>query len=145
MLNEHEKLIWLAGWLEGEGYFGFSYDKNNGTTPRFVVSACSKDKDVLEKVKAIAGGNIYYRQSQDIHEWQVCSREEALKLMELVQPLMGSRRGTDISLALKFAEQNPRRYRKAGTVPHGTVHSYLKYGCRCDECKLARKVYYARP
>lgn len=83
---------WFAGLFEGEGSFGF-----NGIRPTR-LQIVSTDKDVLERVKLYAGGNVNKasRSGQKEHWKQAyiwaLHGESAVKLAEEVLPYLLKRR-----------------------------------------------------
>lgn len=96
-MNERD-LSWLAGLLEGEGCFtGRKWTPANGgtkITPR--IQARMTDEDVLQRVRAIAGGTVsgpYHPHGarRPIWNWQV-SGAVAVRVAKELRPLMGERR-----------------------------------------------------
>jgi hypothetical protein len=82
---------WLAGLLEGEGYFvvltvkGYRY-------PRLGVNM--NDEDVIARVARIIG-KPYHKKGEK--QWQVRMQgEQAVNLMREILPLMGARRAKKI-------------------------------------------------
>lgn len=97
-----EDLIWLAGWLEGEGCFCFH--KSNGST---TVEAGSTDLDIIRKVARLVDGRIEnctsYRKSNRKPFYRVrIFGTKSEKLMRSVLPFMGERRTAKILELLDF-------------------------------------------
>lgn len=94
------EIAWLAGWLEGEGYFGY----NNGSP---FIRAKSVDYDTLLKVQATAGkGNIRVEHTDKEHhkdtwEWAVFGIN-AVNVMLAIRDYMGERRTSKIDRALSL-------------------------------------------
>lgn len=94
-------LAWVAGLLEGEGWFGV-----NQGAPR--VSVSSIDRWVLDRLVEVSGmGRVYRLRDARPEEnrraawiWQVYRRAEAEELMRLVRPLLCPRRGAVIDSVL---------------------------------------------
>ena len=95
MSYTRDNIIWLAGLLEGEG--NFRLDKN---CPRITLNMT--DKDVVEKVHNIFGGNFYIQdKSKYKSNWNICysltiNGERAIGIMLSIYTLMGQRRKTKI-------------------------------------------------
>ncbi len=93
VMSVRDKIIWLAGLLEGEGYFGMSRN-----TPRVVVNMT--DEDIIKKIAEMF--NVTYRpmkgKIRESHpEWKMCynvtiNGEKAISIMMSILPLMGQRR-----------------------------------------------------
>lgn len=92
------ELAWIAGLLEGEGSFLLRQKR----TP---VIACSMtDKDVIDKLHSLIGGNVYElgRQKEhhkDVFRVQLCGKE-AFFLMKKIKPFMGQRRQEQIQFVI---------------------------------------------
>lgn len=92
-------LHWLAGLLEGEGYFG---DHAGGKAGRRYIRISLKmtDKDVVERAAALLGTKVHrYSWSADRNPkhsvaWvtQVGQQDRAAGWMMTLYPLMGARR-----------------------------------------------------
>lgn len=106
-----QELGWLAGYLEGEGSFIYSvFDApvdGRRRTGRFTmyVAATSTDLDVLERVRALAGGRIggpYDKGGprKPSWQWRLTRQREARALMIAAQPLMCERRAGQIQACL---------------------------------------------
>jgi hypothetical protein len=109
-------LAWLAGLLEGEGYFGIGVRKataknrqlRDSKTPRITLTMT--DEDVVRRAHALAGvGKVYgpYARGEwkPQWSWMVANRKDALPLMEKLRPHMGQRRAAKIAEILtEFAE-----------------------------------------
>ncbi len=92
MLNSSD-LNWLAGFVEGEGYFGYN------DTPKFVVG--STDRDVIERASRILNHKIRLERRdkvdfrvtklKDMYRIEICAIK-AISWMMTLYSLMGSRR-----------------------------------------------------
>src|SRR6266571_8681010 len=96
-------IAWVAGFLEGEGYFGI-----NGHSVRIYVN--QTDKDSVEKLRDIISpeSNIgfqsrkhYGDKHQDIYRFW-CYGTVAVGWMMTIYPMMGKRRKEAIRETLEF-------------------------------------------
>lgn len=94
---KEQDVAWLAGWLEGEGYFGYNSS--------LFIRVKSIDLDTLEKAQALVGkGNIRVeRRDNPKHsptwEWGIFGKN-ARRVMLMVYPYMCRRRKDRIRDAL---------------------------------------------
>jgi len=84
------ELHWIAGIFEGEGTFAFSHGKPKG------LSIQMTDKDTLDRVRELAGGNICVTKKQEDHykdcwKWQIYGAS-AVSLAREIEPILMSRR-----------------------------------------------------
>ena len=88
---EEKELYWLAGILEGEGYFG-PQKENNYTT----IAVQMTDEDVIQKISNIFGTSYFKinrRQEHHKDSFSVSLRgKKALELMLKIKPIMSIRR-----------------------------------------------------
>lgn len=94
-------LIWLAGWLEGEGSFYSGTPK--GDNQRIHIQVFSIDRDVIEKAAKIMEGSIYFIKARGRSQsgWRVEAQGEcAANLMRRLLPFMGKRRSDQILKSL---------------------------------------------
>lgn len=94
-------LLWLAGWLEGEG----SFCAGPPAQPHVPsILATSTDKDVIDRAAAILGCRAYaYRRQREHHKqpYRLAKRGAgAVEWMMLLRPLMGERRRVQIDVAV---------------------------------------------
>lgn len=96
-----EDLAWVAGIIEGEGYFLLVQDRCGRWYPKVRVQM--NDRDVLERMQAITGfGRIVESnppsrpQSSPIIRWNVERQHEAYALMVAIYPWMCVRRALRI-------------------------------------------------
>ena len=91
------KIMWLAGYLEGEGSFTYKcYSQRIGLQ--------TTDADVILKVARMMGGNVggplmRAKRRQPIYYMQIYG-PNARKWMRLIRPYMGLRRREQINAAL---------------------------------------------
>lgn len=106
MVTKEEELAWLAGLLEGDGFFGIIKCRKGGKEyryPRAGVSMC--DRDVVERVAAMWGVGVYALKPQGtgavlpVFRTLVTGRR-AVHWMRLLRPFMGVRRQGQIDLCL---------------------------------------------
>lgn len=97
-MQENDK-FWLAGILEGEGYFGIA--KGISTSGKFNLKPSVRvgmtDWDIILKVKDVIGyEDIKIRErelpSGKVHYIYDVGGKRSIDLMRLLQPLMGIRR-----------------------------------------------------
>lgn len=96
MLN-FKDLYWLAGLLEGEGYFGLV--KDGPTNLVFRIQVCSTDKDVIDRASniilgevrtSVSSGDKWYRH-KDYFQVSTAGKH-AIQWMMTLYSLMGTRR-----------------------------------------------------
>jgi hypothetical protein len=128
------EVAWVAGVLEGEGYFGV-YRARGGSQTRLTVACEMTDEDVIRRLREITGlGSIHVGKTRDPNwkptwRWSVQSVEGAQEVARAVRPWMGARRTARIDEMLAVVGRQPVDY------PHGSLGRYQKRGCRCDECR----------
>lgn len=143
-------LLWLAGYLEGEG----SFCKGSPSKPRTpIISVTTTDEDVAYRVGALLGTKPWHQKPRKQHwkySWVIHLRgQRAVDLMKDLRPLMGERRKQAIDLAIASGEGVKRRlpdstkekiveeYRQGGVsfrrlavkyqVSHQAVSNYVKH------------------
>lgn len=97
---KRQDLIWLAGLLEGEGYFGTS---GKSGCPQVTLSMT--DEDVVAYVTELLGTNYgRYKQQNSAHSdyytTSVCGFR-AVELMQIIKPFMFKRRQARIEEVLR--------------------------------------------
>lgn len=113
-----DDLIWLAGWLEGEGTFYYIHSSVNSAALK--IQAFSTDRDVIEKVARLLGDRhittIPPRECRGT-QWKSnggnrteLGGEPAAALMRALLPFMGLRRTEQIKKALARWDANPNRH-----------------------------------
>lgn len=79
-----EKIIYTAGFFDGEGYIGY------GFRGRIEIRIVNTNKEVLEKLMEWWGGNIYTRKPQKnrktAYDWVLLERKRVEKFIELIYP-----------------------------------------------------------
>lgn len=105
-------LYWLAGLLEGEGYFGTVNQRKGGRLYRYArVGVNMTDRDVIERVAALWGVKVYVMKVSGVSKlvgYRVTIiGTHAIEIMCLLRPLMGSRRQAQIDKALREFEAKP--------------------------------------
>lgn len=98
-----DDLMWLAGLLEGEGYFCY-----RGSGPRrrhaWYVQMSSADKDVIERAAKLLRANVTgpYAHKHYSLMWRVtlARRQEVVSLVRALQPHMSARRSAQIQVLL---------------------------------------------
>lgn len=99
-------IIWLAGYLEGEGCFRFS----NSSSP--VIQVTSTDPDIIQRVASLWNRKIY-RYKLRRHDKQELSCHVygslAISWMLMIYQFMGSRRQGKICEVLRQWRKSPRK------------------------------------
>ena len=104
---QNEDTIWLAAWLEGEGWFGLSKGS-------IAIQACSIDRDVIERVaRLLDAPSIQLKKwtTQTRNQVYVCriTGNKADQIMRQVMPYMGQRRRQKIDFLLSYRAGNHDR------------------------------------
>jgi hypothetical protein len=99
-----DDLVWLAGYLEGEGCFRTGLDSHGSR--RITISVNSTDEDVLSRAAALLGNRNVYKHQPKKANWSLLyetavSGKAAAELMIILFPLMGKRRKLQIAKAIK--------------------------------------------
>ena len=97
---------WLSGFFEGDGHV-------NINKANYMLSICigQKDKTILDKIKNIYGGTVFYDKSWEGYTWQVSSKEGIIRLFEYftIHPLQ-SVKNSEIFSAKKFFRYKLNKY-----------------------------------
>jgi hypothetical protein len=123
-MNDLIDIAWLAGFIEGEGYINCDRHKS-----LLRVTANQKDREPLDKVCRIVGGNItiakagYLRRPNPIFTWQVAGSRAAGVIMTLYS-FLSARRKAQALQALNLWKSHRSHHR------HWTV---CKRGHQFDE------------
>lgn len=143
-----DDLAWIAGFLEGEGYF-LTETSERGYI-RVLIGVTSTDLDVLEKLQhLVPEGSICgpYTPaatsfgSKPHWKWRLGARGLVVELSEQLRPLMGERRQGQIDVLLEHHRTHPViRNRTPSQAEHGTRTRYGR-GCHCDRCHEAENKY----
>lgn len=115
-MSEVKELHWAAGFLEGDGYFSSSLSRAND-----LVGATCADRDILEKLQHLFGGNIRKVSGKGlgpltkktIYSWRLHSIK-AIALMMTLYTLMGERRREKIRSILAAWRSRPSRGKSPG-------------------------------
>lgn len=83
-------IAWAAGFLEGEGWFAYR-DSRKGATSHPRMGANQVNREPLERLQALFGGNIYHRhQDPSVRRswwgWELREREQVLAATETLRP-----------------------------------------------------------
>lgn len=144
-------LGWLAGLLEGEGYFGLRTDG------RPYVQLSMTDCDVVDRVHRILGfgyrGARRLPSGKTAYTWSASAYEDAVGLMMTLLPLMGERRAAKIIECLDAWKAAPLRRERMTHCKNGHPFSgdnlvivyegkYRKR--RCRQCAADREARYRK-
>ena len=99
---------WLAGLLEGEGYFAWVARKETWHgSPRVIIAM--NDYDVLRRAALLMKPASILKSKKD-NTWRIeLSHHKAIEVMKVVLPYMGQRRTERITLILEKWENRPTR------------------------------------
>ena len=111
LLDDYQ-LAWLAGLLEGEGYFGIIRSKSNGKTYRYArIGISMTDRDVVARVAALLDASVASVKPSGVSRLPqfraVLVGQKAVTLMCAMYPLMGERRRRQIEKVLDFEKTRP--------------------------------------
>lgn len=116
MIPSVEEIIWLAGWLEGEGcfYVGLHPTKQSGKTYVYIsyqIKASSTDKDVVEHVARLLGSNVTGPYQNKAHHTpyykaQLSRRDDVIVWCRRLLPYMGKRRSERIKEMITTYEED---------------------------------------
>lgn len=133
MLNNKEKLIWSAGLLEGEGYFG-NKNKKIGTIKGNIMIGCHMtDEDILLKLKeylncgTVSGPYKNGKTEQNYKDRYMfrVSGEKAYNIIKLILPYMGNRRTNKIEELIDLYENYiPKIEYKFKNVLTGEIETF---------------------
>ena len=148
VLMESDDFAWVAGFLEGEGFF--LKQKSARGYIRIGIAATSTDKDVLERLARLVptsrvqgpyGPTRTSLGAKPHWRWILNARMLVVELAEQLRPLMGERRKTQIDALLAHHAAHPVvRNRTPSPAAHGTRTRYGR-GCHCTECHAAENAY----
>lgn len=144
MLLSETDVAWVAGLLEGEGYFGLRKTPNRALR----ITCDMSDLDIIQKLHRLCGGNIsstkIRRDRKPIYPWALTVREDVVALCKLIYPHMGLRRRETIDTMIQFDRLHPKLPPKKRVPTHGTLTQYSSYRCRCSECSDAARRHRAK-
>jgi hypothetical protein len=142
MIAERGDVMWLAGLLEGEGWFG----RNHYVTPTIKVSMT--DRDVIARVAALFGNAVTVerrpvdpRRPNAKQQWSTTIYgHRAVAWMRVLLPHMGSRRSARISELLADWDAVEHKMPKGSGSAAATCHpdKPVMGGGLCGTC-YARK------
>jgi len=109
-------LYWLAGWLEGEGWFGWKSQKQKRMMPG-IRAACT-DEDVTDRAILILGKGArkYIKVSKKGYKtqyWLQINGERAAQWIMTLYCLMGNRRKQRFREMLKSWKNTPDHSQRA--------------------------------
>ena len=100
---------WLAGLLEGEGYFQITKSRPNNPT-QVLIRLSMTDKDVVEKAAKLLNNvpineKAKTTERKTIYAISLTKRDEVEKVLLQILPYMGSRRTQRIHECLKVIQE----------------------------------------
>lgn len=109
------QIAWIAGLLEGEGYFGIDKRsanryKNSKTPASPFIKIAMTDEDVIAKLSSYLGKAYYQPKrltttSKQVYQLHLGEKQKLLWLLQKIRPYMGSRRGAKIDECLFLLRQ----------------------------------------
>lgn len=125
---DERSLLWLAGFLEGEG----SFLRGTPSAPRSPrITAVTTDRDVADRVGALLGVRVHPVKSRSSHHRQAYAialkGHRAVALMKDLRPLMGERRQAAIDSAIASAD-GARDYGQLAEVRQRIAEEYRDHG-----------------
>jgi hypothetical protein len=103
---------WLAGLLEGEGYFGLIPNKVKGKTYRYArVGVSMTDADVVERAAGLMGASVISLRPTGASRLPYfrahVQGQRAVEIMQLLRPHLGTRRREQIDAVLAYEAMRP--------------------------------------
>jgi hypothetical protein len=125
MINK-EDIIWLAGYLEGEGCFTITSADSKGGSKTHRILVTSVDKDVIERASILLVGYIRLTRGRHKHNPKIyygtnISGVRAIGWMMTLYPLMGERRKARI----KEVIEHWKRYNKTYSMTKRAIKTRL--------------------
>jgi len=100
-----EQLAWLAGFIDGEGYLGLTYQVkaaslSSATTPRYhpYLIVTNTNQRVIERVHTLLGiGKVYKisrkdEKSKDVYQFKLTKAADLVLVLEQLQPCLWVKR-----------------------------------------------------
>jgi hypothetical protein len=124
-----ENILWAAGLLEGEGSFRARVVKSKTGTQHWAISIqCAlhcRDKDVLEKLQSILGGNISgpypdyqnHKGQEHMMYWGVYNKNDCYATVAAVFQFLGKRRQEQCLKLIEAFKQQVGKGRKQCLSP----------------------------
>ena len=153
-MSAEREFYWLAGLLEGEGYFGLRRQGRD-----LVIQVGSTDLDVIERANALLNATSIKRRTlksgKIFYTVTVCNQRHAERLMVMLRPIMSVRRAAAIDdcLAAHALVPSPKREWDHCKNGHPLAGDNLRivqdgkyFKRRCRECgRLRQRKYRAKP
>lgn len=106
--QELQKIIWAAGFIDGEGCIRInSYTSRKSTLYNIVLKVSQKKKEPLEILVSLFGGKIGKYGQRNIYQWQVTNKMANEALKSLLPYLILKKEQAE--LALSFQERRISR------------------------------------
>lgn len=127
-------MAWLAGLLEGEGYFGMITNRVGGKAYRYPrVGVTMTDEDVVAKVAALFRLKCYkiapngHPTSKKMQYRAIITGWAAAEWMRRLYPLLGSRRQGQIAQVLaEYDAQEPTQKRRSRSCSEAAAARWAK-------------------
>ena len=136
MLNLTETdIAWIAGLLEGEGYFGIdtrSKDRYeiSKTPPAPFIKISMVDEDIIQRLSKLLDKS-YFSPSRktvtgkQVYTLHIGEKEKVLFILQKILPYMGMRRGERITESISYLQ---------------TWKEWVENGGRVENAKRANKI-----
>jgi len=109
------ELAWAAGFLDGEGHFGFY--KSGRSRGRLHIEAAQVRREPLDRLQTYLGGRVYgpykHGHKQDYYQWMVDNIEKCMEIIALLRPYLSAPKIEQADLSLQKWENRPPK-RKPG-------------------------------
>ena len=119
---EHDDILWLAGLLEGEGWFGVMNApwQREGAGVGYGIAAISlnmKDRDVVWRAAVLMGATRIVEVNPKKSHWSTTYQikivgQKATRVMMALLPHMGERRSIQIKDAIDHEAGKPERHQR---------------------------------
>jgi hypothetical protein len=108
---DHDETLWLAGLLEGEGWFGITNRKTAWGTA--TVKLNMKDRDIVWRAAVLMGSTSIHTTQPAKSHWSVTYQaqvygQKAIRIMQAILPLMGERRSNQIKDCIDHEADKPQ-------------------------------------
>ena len=142
-----QEWIWLAGLLEGEGYFGAT-KQNESRRMSLRVTLNMTDRDVVEHAHRIVGSDVKIGENRKRPAgWNTTFSiqwigSDAEWIMRTILPLMGERRKARIEWALRhdLCHHRPTHCKRGHRYEANTIWNGNARKCRaCERFRRARE------
>lgn len=80
---------WIAGFIAGEAYFGFTGGKGvKRDVCQFAIVLKNNDVETLKMIQNVLGGTIFEQKSRDVFHYRIQSKSELANLITFCEKYM---------------------------------------------------------